>query len=166
MIEVFDSFETKFICNPTILVCPNDPIRRTRVIAILIFQMILACHNDKWRYRPTTRIDILDYSDLFSIVRLYGFNFLTSIVRRYNKGGCNLAYEKVCFVEVLDIGFYDIMFNNYILEKSKPSFNDLWIFVLDLLIIVQTVSIYIEFWLLFDEVGNLMQSDTRCIVYR
>ena len=98
--------------------------------------MILVYYNNKWRYCPTIRIDVLNYNDLFSIVKLYGFSFLMSIVRCYNKSGYNLAYKKVCFVEVPDIGFYNIIFNNYILEKSKPSFNDLWIFVLSLLVIV------------------------------
>ncbi len=71
------------------------------------------------------RIDVLNYNNLFPIVRLYGFNFPMPVVRRYNKDGYNLAYKKACFVEVPDIGFYNIMFNNYILEKLKPSPNNL-----------------------------------------
>jgi len=125
----------------------------------------LVYYNDKWRYRLTIRIDVLNYSDLFSIVKLYSFNFLTSVVRRYNKGGCDLTYKKAYFVEVLDVGFYDTMFSNYILEKSKPSFNDLWIFVLGLLIIVRMVPMYIELWLLFDEVESLTRSDIRRVAY-
>jgi len=87
--------------------------------------MILICHNNKWRYRPIIRIDVLDYNDSFQIARLYNFNFLILIVRHYNKDGYNLVYKKVYLVEVLDIGLYNIMFGNYILEKSKPNFNDL-----------------------------------------
>ena len=98
--------------------------------------MILACYNDKWRYCPTIRIDILDYNDLFPIARLYSFNFFISVVRCYNKDRYNLAYKKACLVEIPNIELYNIMFSNYILEKSKPSFNDLWIFALGLLIIV------------------------------
>src|SRR6266699_3260583 len=128
--------------------------------------MILAYYNDKWRYRPTTRIDTLDYSDLFPIARLYGFSFLTPVVRRYNKGGCDLAYEKACFVEILDVGLYNTMFGNYILEKSKPSPNDLWIFVLGPLVIVRTIPICTELWLSFDEVGSLTRSDICCIACR
>ncbi len=116
--------------------------------------MILACYNDKWRYRPIIRINTLDHSNLFPIVKLYSFSFFMPIIQYYNKGGCNLAYKKVCFVEVLDVGFYNIMFGNYILEKSKLSSNDLWIFALGLLIIVRTVPMYIELWLLFNEVGS------------
>ena len=139
MIEILNLFETEFIRNPTILVYLNNSIERIRIIAILIFQMILAYHNNKWRYRSIIRIDILDYNNPFSIVKLYSFNFPTPIIQRYNKSGYDLIYEKVCFVEVLDVGLYDIIFGNYILEKSKLSFNDLWIFVLGLLIIVQTI---------------------------
>ncbi len=106
MIEVFDSFEIKFICSPIILVCPNDPIGRIRVITILIFQMILAYYNDKWRYRLIIRIDALDYSDPFPIIKLYGFNFLIPVVQYHNKSGCNLAYKKACFIEVSNVGFY------------------------------------------------------------
>ena len=87
--------------------------------------MILACHNNKWRYRPTTKIDILDYNDPFPIAKLYGFSFLTSVVRYYNKDGYNLAYKKVYLVEILNIGLYDIIFGNYILKKSKPNPNNL-----------------------------------------
>ncbi len=89
--------------------------------------MVLICYNDKWRYRLTIRIDALDYSDPFPIAKLYGFSFFTPVVRCYNKGGYDLAYEKACLVEILDVGLYNTMFSNHILEKSKPSFNDLWI---------------------------------------
>jgi len=87
--------------------------------------MVLTYYNNKWRYRPTTRIDTLDHSDPFLIARLYGFSFLMPVVRYYNKGGCNLAYEKVYLVEVLNVGLYNIMLGNHILEKSKPNPNDL-----------------------------------------
>ncbi len=87
--------------------------------------MILAYYNDKWRYYPTVRINILDYSDPFPIVRLYNFSFFIFIVRRYNKSRYDLVYKKACFVEILDVRFYDTMFGDYILEKSKPSFNNL-----------------------------------------
>ncbi len=136
LIEMFDLFEIEFIRSLTIFVCPNNPIGQIKVVAISIFHMILACYNNKWRHRPIIRIDALDYSDLFPIVRLYSFNFLMLVIRCYNKDGYDLVYKKACFVEVPDVGFYDIMFGNYILEKSKSSFNDLWIFVLNLLIIV------------------------------
>src|SRR6266566_1143205 len=144
LIEVFDLFETEFIRSPIILVCFNDLIGQAEIIAILIFQMILAYYNNKWRYRSIIRIDILDYNDLFSIARLYSFNFPILVVQRYNKGGRNLAYKKVCLVEVLDIGLYDIIFNNHILKKSKLNFNDLWIFVLGPLIIIRTIPTCIE----------------------
>ncbi len=131
---------------------------------ISIFQMILICYNNKWQYYLTIRIDALDYSNLFSIVRLYSFNFFIPVVQRYNKGGCNLIYKKVYLVEVLNIRFYNIMFGNYILEKSKLNFNNLWIFILSFLVIVRTILVYTEFWLLFDEVGSLIQSDIYYIV--
>ena len=73
-----------------------------------------------------------------------------------------MIYEKVYFVEVPDVGLYNIMFGNYILKKSKLNLNNLWIFVLNPLIIVQTIPIYTEFWLSFDEVG----SPTRFDIYR
>ncbi len=87
--------------------------------------MILTYHNNKWRHRLTTKIDILDYSDLFPIVRLYSFNFFIPIVRRYNQGKYNLAYKKAYLVKVLDIGLYDTILNNYILKKSKSNPNNL-----------------------------------------
>ncbi len=87
--------------------------------------MILTYYNNKWQHRPTIRIDILNYNDLFSIVKLYSFNFLTPVIRCYNKGGYNLVYKKVYLVEVPDIGLYNTMFDNRILEKSKPTPNDL-----------------------------------------
>ncbi len=139
---MFDLFETEFICNPTILACSNDPIGRVRVVAILIFQMILIYYNNKWWYCPTIRIDVLDYNDLFPIARLYSFNFLIPVVRCYNKDGYNLIYKKIYFVEVLNVGLYDIIFGNYILKKSKSNLNDLWIFILGFLIIVRTVPTY------------------------
>ena len=141
---MFDPFETEFIRSPTILVCPNDPIGRIRVVAILILQMILACYNDKWRHRLTTRIDALNHSDLFPIARLYSFSFPMPVVQCYNKDGYDLAHEKACLVEVPDVGLYNTILNNYILEKSKPNFNDLWIFILGPLIIVRTIPAYTE----------------------
>ncbi len=116
--------------------------------------MVLTCYNNKWKYRPTTRIDVLNYSDPFSITKLYSFNFLMPVIQYYNKNGCDLIYKKAYLVEILNIGFYNIILDNYILEKSKPSLNDLWIFVLGPLVIVRTVSTYIELWLSFNEVGN------------
>ena len=122
---MFDLFETKFIRSPTILAYFNNPIGQRRVITISIFKMVLTYYNNKWKYRPTTRIDTLNHSDPFSITRLYNFNFLILIVRRYNKDGYNLAYKKVCLIEIPNDGFYNIIFNNYILKKSKPNFNNL-----------------------------------------
>ncbi len=121
---MFDPFETKFICSPIIFVCSNDSIRRIEVITISIFQMILIYYNDKWQYCPTTKIDVLNHNDLFPIVRLHNFNFFISVIQCYNKGECNLAYKKVYLVEILDVGFYNIIFGNYILEKSKLNFNN------------------------------------------
>ena len=86
----------------------------------------------------------MNYSDPFPIARLYDFNFFILVVRHYNKGGYDLAYEKAYLVEVPDVGLYNIMFGNYILEKLKPSFNNLWIFVLGPLIIVRTILAYTE----------------------
>ncbi len=106
--------------------------------------MILICYNNKWRYCSTIRIDILDYNDLFPITKLYNFNFSTPVVQRYNKDGYDLAYKKVYLVEIPDIGLYNTIFDNHILEKSKLNFNDLWIFALGLLIIVRTIPTYIE----------------------
>ncbi len=122
---MFNPFETEFIYNLIILVYSNDPIGWIRVVVISILQIILIYHNDKWQYRLIIKIDILNYSNLFPIARLYSFSFLISIVRCYNKGRCNLAYEKVYLVEVLDIGLYNTIFDNYILKKSKPSSNNL-----------------------------------------
>ena len=163
---MFDLFETEFIRNPIILACLNDSIGRKKIVAIPIFKMVLICYNDKQRHRPTTRIDALDYNDPFPIAKLYSFNFFTPVVRCYNKDRCNLAYKKACLVEILDVGLYNIIFGNYILEKSKSNPNNLQIFILNLLIIVQTVPIYIELQLSFDEVGNPMQSDIYRVVYR
>src|SRR6266699_6644991 len=101
--------------------------------------MILACYNNKLRYRPTIRIDILNYNNLFLIAKLYNFSFLMPVVRYYNKNGCNLVYKKAYFIEVLDVGLYNIIFDNYILEKSKSNFNNLWIFTLKPLIIIRTI---------------------------
>src|SRR6266699_7214124 len=134
LIEVFDLFETEFICSSTIFVYFNDLVGWKGVVAISIFKIVLIYYNDKWRYRPTIRIDALNHSDPFPIAKLYNFSFPTPVVQRYNKGGCDLAYEKACLIEVPDVGLYDTMFGNYILEKSKPSPNDLWIFVLGPLI--------------------------------
>ncbi len=139
LIEMFDLFETEFIRSLIILTYPNDPIGRKRVVAIPIFKMVLTCYNNKWRYRPTTRIDALNHSDPFPIARLYSFSFPTPVVRHYNKGGCNLAYKKAYLVEVPDVGLYNTMFGNYILEKSKPNPNNLWIFALGPLVIVRTI---------------------------
>ncbi len=125
LIEMFDLFETEFIHNSIILVCLNNLIGRVGVVAISIFQMILTCYNDKWRHHPTTRIDVLDYSDLFPIARLYGFSFLTPVIQCHNKDGYDLVYKKAYLIEIPDVGFYNIIFSNYILEKSKPSLNDL-----------------------------------------
>ncbi len=124
------------------------------VIAIPIFKMVLTYYNNKWQHRLTIRIDVLDYSNPFSIARLYSFNFSILVIQRYNKGGYDLVYKKACFVEIPDVGFYDTMFGDYILEKSKLSLNDLWIFILGFLVIVRTVPVRTELWLSFDEVGN------------
>ncbi len=122
---MFDPFETEFICNLIIFVCPNDPIGRKRVVTILIFEMILIYYNDKWKYHSITKIDILNHNDLFSIVRLYSFNFPISVIRRYNKNRYNLVYKKTYLVEVLNVGLYNTIFGNYILKKSKSNFNNL-----------------------------------------
>ncbi len=71
------------------------------------------------------RIDILDYNDPFPIIKLYNFNFFILVVQYYNKDGYNLAYKKACLVEIPNIGLYNTIFGNYILEKSKSNFNNL-----------------------------------------
>ncbi len=73
-------FETEFIYNLVILVYPNDLIGRRRVIAISIFEMVLTYYNDKWKYRPIIRINILNYNDPFPIIKLYSFNFPMLVV--------------------------------------------------------------------------------------
>ncbi len=125
LIEVFNLFETEFIYSLIILVYSNDLIGRIKVVAILIFQMILVYYNNKWRYRLTTKIDTLDYNNLFSIAKLYSFNFFIPVIRHYNKDKYNLTYKKVYFVEIPNIGFYNIIFDNHILKKSKSNFNNL-----------------------------------------
>ncbi len=125
LIEVFDLFEIEFIRSPTILVYLNNLIEWKRIIVISIFEIVLTYYNDKWRHRLIIRIDILNYSDLFPIIRLYSFSFFTLVVQCYNKGRYNLVYKKVYFIKVLNVGFYNIIFSNYILEKLKSSFNDL-----------------------------------------
>ncbi len=87
--------------------------------------MVLTYYNDKWRHRPTIRINILDYNNLFPIVKLYSFNFLTPVIRRHNKDGYNLAHKKIYFVKIPNIGLYNIIFGDHILEKLKLNFNDL-----------------------------------------
>ena len=77
---MFNLFETEFICNSTILVCPNDLIGQIEVVIIPILQMILTYYNNKWQYRPITRIDILNYNNPFPIAKLYNFNFPTFII--------------------------------------------------------------------------------------
>src|SRR6266566_5655012 len=166
LVKIFDLFEIEFIRNPIIFIYFNNSIGRKDVIIILILQMILAYYNNKWQYYLTARIDVLNYNDLFPIAKLYSFSFFIFIVRRYNKDGYNLAYEKVDLVEVLDIGFYDTIFGNYILKKPKLNFNNLWIFVLNPLIIIWTIPVYIELWLSFDEVGSLTRFNIYRIVYR
>jgi len=106
--------------------------------------MVLTYYNNKWRHRLTIRIDVLNHSDLFPIARLYGFNFPILVVQCHNKDGYDLAYEKAYLVEIPDIGLYNTIFSNHILEKSKPNPNNLWIFVLNPLIIVQTIPAYME----------------------
>ena len=106
--------------------------------------MILAYYNNKWKHRPTIRIDVLDYNDLFSIAKLYNFSFLILIVQSYNKNRYDLVYKKACLVEISNAGLYNTIFNNYILKKSKPSPNDLWIFALNPLVIVRTILAYTE----------------------
>src|SRR6266699_815407 len=98
--------------------------------------MILTYYNDKWQYHPTIRIDILDYNDPLPIAKLYNFNFPIPVVQYYNKGGYDLAYKKAGLVEVLNIGLYNIIFGNHILEKLKSNLNNLWVFVLDPLVII------------------------------
>ena len=80
-------------------------------------------NNNKWQYRSTVRINTLNHNDLFPIAKLYSFNFLIFIVQYYNKGKYDLAYEKAGLIEILNIIFYNIIFNNYILKKSKSNFN-------------------------------------------
>jgi len=166
LIEIFNPFEIEFIRSPIIFVYFNNPIGQIRIVVISILQIILAYYNDKWRYRSIIKIDTLNHNNLFPIVKLYSFNFLTPIVQHYNKDGYNLTYKKACLVEILDIGLYNIIFNNHILKKSKPNPNNLWIFVLDLLIIVQTIPTHTELWLSFDEVGSPTRSNVYCVVYR
>ncbi len=125
LIEMFDLFKTEFIYNLTILVYLNNLIGQAKVVAISIFQMILAYYNNKWQYRPTIKIDVLDYNNPFLITKLYSFNFFISVVQHYNKDRYNLTYKKVCLVKILNIGFYNIIFSIYILKKSKSNSNDL-----------------------------------------
>ena len=124
LIEIFNLFETEFIYNLIIFVYSNDLIGRIKVITISIFQMILTCYNNKWRHCPTIKINVLDYNNLFLIIRLYSFNFFTLVVQYYNKSGRDLVYKKACLVEIPNVGFYNIIFSNYILEKSKLNSND------------------------------------------
>ncbi len=145
MIEVFDLFETEFIRSSTIFVCSNNLFGWKGVVTISIFQMILIYDNDKWRYCLTARINVLDYNDPFPIAKLYSFSFLTFIVRCHNKDGCDLTYKKAGLIEVPDIAFYNTVFGNYILEKSKPNLNDLWVFVLGPLVIVRTIPTRTKF---------------------
>ena len=49
--------------------------------------------------------------------------FFIPVVRCYNKGGYDLVYKKAGFIEVPNIIFYNIVFDNYILKKSKLNFN-------------------------------------------
>jgi len=125
LIEIFDLFEIEFICSLVILVCFNDLIERRGVVTILIFEIVLICYNNKWRHRSTIRIDVLDYNNLFSIIKLYIFNLFTPVIQHYNKSGYNLVYKKAYLVKILNIGFYNTILSNYILGKSKPNFNDL-----------------------------------------
>ncbi len=125
MIEIFNLFKTKFIHSPTILTYLNNPIGQIKVVTISILQMILTYYNNKWQHCSTIKIDILNYNDPFLITRLYNFNFLIPVVQYYNKNGYNLTYKKTYFIKIPDIGFYNIIFNNYILKKSKPNSNDL-----------------------------------------
>src|SRR6266699_2890790 len=117
LIEMFDLFEIEFIRNPTILICSNNLIGQKKIVAISIFKIVLTYYNNKWRHRPTTKIDTLDHNDLFPIARLHNFNFPIPIVQHYNKGRCDLVYKKAYLVEIPDIGFYNTIFNNHILEK-------------------------------------------------
>jgi len=49
--------------------------------------MSLTYCNNKWQYHPTTKIDTLNYNNLFPIIKLYNFNFSTSIVKIGNHFG-------------------------------------------------------------------------------
>ena len=122
---MFDLFEIEFIRSSTILVCLNNPIGQKKVIAISIFEMVLIYYNNKWKHRPTTRINTLDHSNPFPIIKLYSFNFSTPVVRYYNKNRYDLTHKNAYLVEIPNIGFYNTMLGNYILEKSKPNPNDL-----------------------------------------
>ena len=166
LIEMFDLFETEFIRSLAILVYLNNLIGRKEIITISIFKIILTCYNNKQKHRSTIRIDILNHNDPFLIARLYSFNFPTPVVQYYNKDGYNLAYKKTYLVEIPDIGLYNTIFNNHILEKSKLNPNNLQIFVLSPLVIVQTIPTYTELWLSFNKVRSSTQSDIRRVVYR
>ena len=87
--------------------------------------MILTCDNNKWRYRLIVKINVLNYNNPFLIIKLYNFNFFISVVQRYNKSRYNLVYKKIDLIEVLNVKLYNIIFGNYILEKSKPNLNNL-----------------------------------------
>ncbi len=133
---MFDPFEIEFIYNPTIFACLNDLIKRKKIVTISIFKIVLIYYNNKWKHCPTIRINVLNYNDPFLIAKLYNFNFLTPVVWYYNKDKYNLAYKKIYLVEIPNVGLYNIIFSNYILKKSKPNLNNLWIFILGPLIIV------------------------------
>ena len=69
---------------------------------------ILVCFNSLVGRRKVVAISI------FEIVLPY-----------YNKNGYYLAHKKTYLIEILDIGLYNIIFGNYILEKSKSNPNNL-----------------------------------------
>jgi len=133
---MFNLFETEFIYSLIILVYLNNLIGRKKVIAISIFEIVLTYYNNKWKHHLTTRINTLNHNDPFPIAKLHSFNFPIPVIRRYNKDGYNLAHKKTYLVEVLNIRLYNTILDNYILEKSKSNFNDIWIFILNLLVIV------------------------------
>src|SRR6266566_6616864 len=110
---MFDPFETEFIYSSTILVCFNNPIGQKKIIMISIFEIILIYYNNKWRHRSTIRINILDYNDLFLIIKLHNFNFPISVVQYYNKDRYNLTYKKVYFVEIPNVKLYNTIFDDY-----------------------------------------------------
>jgi hypothetical protein len=75
------------------------------------------------------------------------------------------AYYKPSLVEVIDIVVYDTVFSLDVSYKGKPLANDFRILALGLLVVVSTRIIYLELWLVFDEVIYLAFTDRGRVAY-